>query len=163
MVVIIGCGNLNRQDDGVGIVVAQRLQWYFKEHPNPDVRVYDAGTNGMEVMFQARQANILILIDASVSGSQPGTIFKLPGSEVANRLPPSYSLHNFRWDHALYAGQQIFKGSFPKEVTVYLIEAADTMFGLELTVPVQQAAEKVCAYIQDEVSKIVPLHESTPR
>ena len=122
MVVIIGCGNLNRKDDGVGIVVAQRLQSHFRENPIPEVRVYDAGTGGMEIMFQARHASSLILIDASVSGTEPGTIFKLPGSEVANRPPPSYSLHSFRWDHALYAGQKIFGDSFPDEVTVYLVE-----------------------------------------
>ncbi|GJL66700.1 MAG: peptidase M52 [Nitrospirales bacterium] len=161
MLVIIGCGNLNRNDDGVGIVVAQRLQAYLREHPQADVRVYDAGTGGMEVMFQARDASRLIIIDAAVTGSDPGTIYKVPGSEVINRTPPGYSLHNFRWDHALYAGQQIFGSSFPKEVTVYLVEAADTLFGLELTVPVKQAAEKVFGHVMGEVRQHASLHEST--
>jgi hydrogenase maturation protease len=161
MFVIIGCGNLNRNDDGVGIVLAQRLQSYFKDHPHAEVRVYDAGTGGMEVMFQARHAGRLILIDASDTGSVPGTIFKVPGSEVTNRPPPSYSLHNFRWDHALYVGQQIFGGSFPKDVTVYLIEVSDTLLGLELSAPVKQAAETVFGHIMDEVRQHVPLHEST--
>ncbi len=160
MLVIIGCGNLNRSDDGVGIVVVQRLQAYFRDHPNAAVRVYDAGTGGMEVMFQAREASRLILLDAAVTGSAPGSIFKLPGNEVINRPPPSYSLHNFRWDHALYAGQLVFGSSFPKNVTVYLVEAADTMFGLELTVPVKQAAEKVFGHIMDEVKQHVSFHES---
>lgn len=161
MLVIIGCGNLNRTDDGVGVVVAKRLQTCFQEYPHPDVRVYDAGTGGMEVMFQARHAQALILIDASVSGSAPGTMFKLPGHEVRHRPPPSYSLHNFRWDHALYAGRQIFGNSFPDEVTVYLIEASDTSFGLELSPPVKEAADRLVGHIINEVKKIVPLHEAT--
>ncbi|MGP0591969.1 hydrogenase maturation protease [Nitrospira sp. T9] len=161
MLVIIGCGNLNRRDDGVGIVVAQRLQDYFRDHPHAAVQVYDAGTGGMEVMFQARDASRIIIIDAAVTGSASGTIFKVPGSEVINRPPSGYSLHNFRWDHALYAGQQIFGSSFPKDVTVYLVEAEDTSFGLELTAPVKQGVEKVFGHIRDEVRRHVLRHEST--
>lgn len=161
MLTIIGCGNLSRKDDGVGIVVAQQLQAYFREQPNAQVQVYDAGTGGIDVMFQARHASSLLLIDACVSGSVPGTIFKVPGHELANCPIPSYSMHNFRWDHALYAGRQIFGDSFPKDVTVYLIEASDTSFGLELSFAVRQAAETVCDYIRDEVKQLIPLHEST--
>ncbi len=151
MQVIIGCGNLNRRDDGVGVVIAQHLQTFFSEHPQPNVHVFDAGTGGMDVMFHARGARSLIIIDACVSGSDPGAIFKLGGDEVINRPSPSYSLHDFRWDHALYAGQQIFKEEFPKDVTVYLIEAADTSFGLELTHPVAQAIEAVCKHVRAQV------------
>ena len=75
MLTIIGCGNLNRSDDGVGVVIAQRLQQYLVAHPDPNVQVYDCGTAGMEVMFQARGTQQLIILDASVTGSQPGAIF----------------------------------------------------------------------------------------
>ena len=151
MHVIIGCGNLNRRDDGVGVVIAQRLQVFFSEHPQPNIHVFDAGTGGMEVMFQARGARSLVIIDACVSGSDPGAIFKLGGDEVTNRPGPSYSLHDFRWDHALYAGQQIFKEDFPKDVTVYLVEAADTSFGFELTHHVAKSVETVCGHIRTQV------------
>lgn len=163
MLVIIGCGNLNRKDDGVGVIVAQQLQSYFRIHPNPDVQVYDAGTGGMEIMFQARHAKGLILIDACVSGSEPGTIFKLPGKKVMNRQPPSYSLHNFRWDHALDAGKQIFGDSFPDDIVVYLIEASDITFGLELTPPVSRAAEIVVGHVKEDVREreMVPIYEAT--
>lgn len=56
-ITIIGCGNLNRSDDAVGVIVAQRLQQYLAEYPHPHVQVYDCGTAGMEVMFQAEAAN----------------------------------------------------------------------------------------------------------
>ena len=150
MLVVIGCGNFNCQDDGVGVVVAQKLQTYFSKKPQPTVQVFDAGTAGIDVMFQARGAQSLIIIDACVSGSEPGTVFTLSGKEIANRPCPSYSLHDFRWDHALYAGQQIFKDEFPKDVTVYLIEAADTSFGIELTPCVSHAVETVCQKILNQ-------------
>jgi hydrogenase maturation protease len=140
---IIGCGNANRTDDGVGVFVAQALQKRLRAVPCEGVRVFDAGTAGMEVMFQARGSSQLVLIDASSSQSEPGAIFRVPGDQLDIDYEPVFSLHDFRWDHALAAGRKIFRDQFPADVTVYLIEAASLDFGLELTAPVQVAAAKV--------------------
>lgn len=152
MLTIIGCGNLNRSDDGVGVVIAQRLQQYLAEHPNPNVRVYDCGTAGMEVMFQARGSKQLIILDASATGSEPGAIFKVPSSELEALPEPSYSLHDFRWDHALAVGRKIFREDFPEDVTVYLIEAESLDFGLELTSVVERSAQRV---FQELISSLI--------
>ena len=147
MLTIIGCGNLNRCDDGVGVIVAQRLQRYLAENPQDKVRVFDCGTGGIDVMFQARGSTSLIIIDASSSGSEPGAVYQVPG-EVLEELPEtSYTLHDFRWHHAIAAGRKIFKQDFPNEVTVYLIEAENLDFGLELSFPVQRAVDIVTAEI----------------
>lgn len=150
---IIGCGNLNRSDDAVGVIIAQRLQQYLAQYPHPHMRVYDCGTAGMEVMFQARGTQKLIIIDASSTGSEPGAVFKVPGKELEALPEPSYNLHDFRWDHALAAGRKIFKEDFPQEVTVYLIEAENLDFGLELSSVVQHSAnlvfEEITAIIRE--------------
>ncbi len=143
MLTIIGCGNLNRSDDAVGVIIAQRLQQYLAANPQPDVRVYDCGTAGMEVMFKARGSKTLIIIDASSTNSEPGAIFKVPGEELEALPEPSYNLHDFRWDHALAAGRKIFANEFPEDVTVYLIEAANLDLGLELSPIVKSAADLV--------------------
>ncbi|SRR5579883_1272441 len=151
MLTIIGCGNLNRSDDAVGVIIVQRLQQYLMEHPHRDVRVYDCGTAGIEVMFQARGSTQLIIIDASSTGSEPGAVFKVPGKELAALPEPSCGLHDFRWDHALAAGRKIFKDDFPQDVTVYLIEAETLHLGLELSNAVKHSADLVFA----EVSNII--------
>lgn len=148
MLTVIGCGNSNRCDDGVGVFVAQSLQAYLRQRPRDNVRVFDAGTGGMDVMFQARGAHKLIIVDAAQTGSEPGAIYKVPGEELAAEREPSYSLHDFRWDHALAAGRKIFRDSFPADVSVYLIESASLDLGLELSDLVRDAAEKVIADIQ---------------
>jgi hydrogenase maturation protease len=145
MLTIIGCGNLNRNDDAVGVIIAQRLQQYLAQNPHPQVRVFDCGTAGMEVMFQARGSEKLIILDASCTDSEPGAIFKVPGKELEALPEPSYNLHDFRWDHALAAGRKIFKDDFPQDVTVYLIEAANLDFGLDLSPAVQHSADLVLA------------------
>jgi hydrogenase maturation protease len=149
MLTVIGCGNTNRSDDGVGVYVAQSLLSWLQAHPHSKVRVFDAGTGGMEVMFQARGASKLVIIDASNTGSEPGAIYEVPGDELSAEREPSYSLHDFRWDHALYAGRRIFREDFPRDVTVFLIEAATLELGLGLTPAVQTSAEIVTRRIQE--------------
>ncbi|RUR73914.1 hydrogenase maturation protease [Chlorogloeopsis fritschii PCC 9212] len=147
MLTIIGCGNLNRSDDAIGVIIAQRLQQYLAAYPHSHVQVYDCGTAGMEVMFQARGSKQLIIIDASATGSEAGAVFKVPGKELEALPEPSYNLHDFRWDHALAAGRKIFENDFPQEVIVYLIEAANLDFGWELSPAVKHSADLVFAEI----------------
>lgn len=151
MLTIIGCGNLNRSDDSVGVVIAQRLQQFLAEHPCLHVRVYDCGTAGMEVMFQARGSQSLVIIDACKTGSEPGAVFKVPSSELETLPEPSYNLHDFRWDHALAAGRKIFKDDFPEDVTIYLIEAENLAFGFELSSPVKNSADIVFGEITSTI------------
>lgn len=142
MLTIIGCGNSNRTDDGAGVYVAQQLQNFLKSQNKQNVKVFDAGTGGIDVMFQARGSSRLIIIDASQTGSEAGTIYQVPGEELEREREVSYSLHDFRWDDALYAGRKIFREDFPKEVTVFLIEAESLGYGLELNPKVKVSAEK---------------------
>lgn len=152
MLTIIGCGNLNRCDDAVGVIIAQKLQKIFKNKKLADLNIYDCGTAGMEVMFQARGSKKLIIIDACSTDSEPGTIYKVPGKELEELPEASYSLHDFRWDHALAAGRKIFKEDFPNDVTVYLIEAENLGLGLEISPSLENSVEKVIQSIKEEIN-----------
>ena len=54
-----------------------------------------------------------------------------------------FTLHGLRWDHALYAGCQMFGDGFVDRTEVILIEADSLDFGLALSAPVQSAAQRV--------------------
>lgn len=149
MLTIIGCGNPNRRDDGVGVVVAQRLRERLAGREG--VRVFDCGTAGMEVMFGARGSTHLVVVDACRSGSEPGSVFRVPGSELAQDHSPTFSLHDFRWDHALAAGRRIFADDFPERVDVFLVEAEDLGFGTSMTARVAAAVDAVVAQILELV------------
>lgn len=149
--VVIGCGNLNRCDDGAGVRVIQQLRLSFADALPGGVTLFDAGTAGIEVMFRARGATGLIVIDACRSGSDAGAVFRLPGSEIDTAHQPAYSLHDFRWDHAVHAGRRIFGADFPADLTVYLIEAGSLELGTELTLPVSRAVDTVCGHIATHI------------
>ncbi|PWJ93836.1 MULTISPECIES: hydrogenase maturation protease [Mesorhizobium] len=146
MIIVIGCGNLNRQDDGVGIEVIRALR--HRNLEGPDVKLLDAGTDGMSVMFAARGCTSLIVVDASKTGVTPGAIHEVPGTVLERPYVPGLNLHDFRWDAALYAGRQIFREEFPTDVTVFLIEAAELGFGIGLSHDVAASAEQVSRRIE---------------
>jgi hydrogenase maturation protease len=150
-IAIIACGNPNRRDDGVGAEVLRLLR-ADDACSCGDVSLLDAGTDGMSVMFAARGCRTLIIIDASSSGSEPGAIFHVPGAELEQPPRDSYTLHDFRWDHALFAGRKIFREQFPTDVTVFLIEAEHLDFGIGLSDKVVAAAVTVATRIREIVA-----------
>lgn len=139
--VIIGCGNLLRGDDGVGPVLIRHLL----ERGLPlDTRVVDGGTAGVDVGFAMRGAQQVVLIDACVTGAQPGTIFRVPGERLA-QLPPlgALHMHAFCWDHALAFARWLLKDEYPQHITVYLIEAETLEYGMALSPAVSAAMHRV--------------------
>lgn len=138
---IIGCGNLLRGDDAVGPVLIRRM---WDRGLPADVHCADGGTGGMDVAFQMRGVPHVILVDACTSGSEPGSIFELPGEEV-EQLPPltGIHLHAFRWDHALAFGRWLLKDDYPKKITVYLIEGASFRVGEPISSAVDLAINRL--------------------
>ncbi|MFC5994646.1 hydrogenase maturation protease [Pseudonocardia hispaniensis] len=147
-VLIVGCGNLLRGDDGVGPILIRHL---WERGIPDDARIVDGGTAGMDVAFQMRGAQRVVIIDASATGAAPGTIYRVPGAELAD-LPPLQGLHthSFRWDHALAFARWALGEDCPDDVTVFLIEAGGVEPGAELTEPVREAMEKVITLIEKE-------------
>lgn len=139
--VVIGCGNLIRGDDAVGGLLIREL--WTRGVPD-EVRMVDGGTAGMDVAFQMRGAERVVIIDAAVTGVEPGTVYRVPGEELED-LPDLTGLHthSFRWDHSIAFGRWLLGPEMPNDVTVFLIEAAQTDHGADLSEPVRKAMYRV--------------------
>ena len=156
-VLVVGCGNLLRGDDGVGPVLVGHL-W---DRGVPEgARLVDGGTAGMDVAFQMRGAERVVIIDASATGAAPGTIYRLPGDELAD-LPPLQGLHthSFRWDHAIPFARWALGDACPTDITVFLIEAANVALGTDLSEPVRAAMEQVIDLVERDY--FAPLRPTT--
>lgn len=146
--VVIGCGNILRGDDAVGPTLIRHL-WAEGDIPD-EVTLVDGGTAGMDVAFKMRGAAHVVLIDAAQTGADPGTIYRIPGSEI-EELPALEALHShsFRWDHALAFGHWLLGDQYPEEVTVFLVEIANTEPGADLTEPVAASMLDVGRHVRD--------------
>lgn len=145
---VVGCGNLLRGDDGVGPILIRHL---WEGGVPDDVRLVDGGTAGMDVAFQMRGARRVVIIDAASTGEKSGTVYKVPGPAV-EELPPLAGLHthSFRWDNALAFARWLLGDGYPKDVTVYLIEATGFEPGAPLSAPVERAMHEVIDLIRAE-------------
>jgi hydrogenase maturation protease len=143
-IVVLGCGNPNRSDDGVGPKVIDLLR--MADLPQ-GVRLFDVGTDGMTAMYRARGATHLVIVDAQVPGRAPGAIYEVPGEVLAAPPAKGSGLHEFRWDHALYAGHRIYGAAFPGTVVVFLIEAERLDLGLTLSPAVEASAAAVAGRV----------------
>lgn len=138
---MIGCGNLLRGDDAVGPVLVRRL---LDRGLPKGTEVADGGTSGMDVAFRMRGADRVVIVDAASTGGDPGSLYRLAGTDVET-LPPleQLNLHSFRWDHALAFGRWLLKDEYPADVVVYLVEAAGFGFGDPLTPVVEAAMDRL--------------------
>ncbi len=160
-VLVVGCGNLLRGDDGVGPVLIRHL---WDRGVPAGAKLVDGGTAGMDVGFQMRGAQRVVIVDACVSQGAdrplPGTVYRVPGEELTE-LPPLQGLHthSFRWDHAIPFARWALGDACPTDITVFLIEADDMTMGAELSEPVSTGMERVIDLIERDF--LAPLRPRT--
>lgn len=136
--VVIGCGNPLRGDDGAGPELVRRLT----ERGLPaGVRCVDAGTAGIDAVLEMRGATEVILVDACRSESPPGTLHDIPGDALVNRPAGGIDIHAVRWDHALALARDLFGEDQPRRVMACLVEAASFEPGAPLSPAVDRAVD----------------------
>ena len=143
---VMGCGNILRGDDAVGPVLIRHL---FTRGVPGGVRLVDGGTAGMDVAFGMRGAARVVIVDASATGAEPGTIYRVPAQELSELAPiDGLHTHNFRWDHALSFSSWLLGPHKPTDVTVFLVEAGQLEPGSQLSAPVASAMRTVMGLIE---------------
>ena len=148
---VLGMGNPILSDDGVGLLVADRL----RESPLPqDVEVALSVVGGLRLLELVRGFTRVIIIDAlrspAESGRHPGEVHRYEAKDFKGGHRYG-SAHSIGLDTALEIGHKLGY-DMPGEVTVFAIEAEDVeTFGEELSPPVAAAAERVFALVREEV------------
>jgi len=148
---VLGMGNPILSDDGVGLLVADRL----RESPLPqDVEVALSEVGGLRLLELVRGFTRVIIIDAlrspAESGRHPGEVHRYEAKDFKGGHRYG-SAHSIGLDTALEIGHKL-GFDMPGEVTVFAIEAEDVeTFGEELSPPVAAAAERVFALVREEV------------
>jgi hydrogenase maturation protease len=140
---VIGVGNAWRGDDAVGLLVARRL----KEDRLPRVSVVECRGTLTAVREAWKDAAGVIVVDAVVSGSRPGTIYRFNalGAGVPVELSRSSSSHGWGVAEALALGRVLQE--LPPWLIIYGIEGQN--FG-----PGQEVSQEVAAAIPEAARRI---------
>jgi hydrogenase maturation protease len=148
---IICCGNLYSSDDAVGLHAA----WRLKELNLPDgVQVIEAGTPGLNLLDLWEETEKVIIVDAVMSGSDPGTIHQFDGAALPPRDMLPLCLHGFNVVDAIEMARKL--GSLPAELRIIGIEIlTEEAYYEGLSPQVAAAVPAVCDKVLEEAEKML--------
>jgi hydrogenase maturation protease len=143
---VIGVGNPDRGDDAAGLDVVRALEGRLPH----DVDIVENHGSLNELMTAMEQTDCAILIDATQSGAEPGTIHEF---DAANEtLPIGYfrcSTHAFGVAEAIELSRTL--GNLPRMLLVFGIEGRDFSPGARLSGGIREAVEKTSSLVVDQI------------
>ncbi|MGX5845135.1 HyaD/HybD family hydrogenase maturation endopeptidase [Mesorhizobium sp. ArgA1] len=109
-VLVLGIGNLLWADEGFGIRAVEAFHRRFED--DPAISVVDGGTQGIYLVQNIRETDILVVFDAVDYQLAPGTMKFVEGDDVPNFLGiKKMSLHQTGFQEVLAMAQMM--GDYP--------------------------------------------------
>lgn len=165
---VVGVGNDDRGDDGLGPLAARllaatlasrRAEGRARERADPPPGLEVVPWTGDPLGLLDRWAGFdrLVLIDAVVSGAAPGAIRRF-GPDAPFAHSAEASTHGLGLAEALALGRAL--GRLPSRIEVWGIEAVEFAAGAPLTPAVAEAVLALVARLGEELDEVAP--ESAP-
>jgi hydrogenase maturation protease len=140
---IIGCGNRERSDDGAGILVAERLR---ELGIKAETRIGEA----LDLMEAWNGADDVILVDAVLTGAPVGTVQAWDGREPLASVRTNASTHGLGVAEAIELAHVLDR--LPTRLRVYGIEGRRFEPRAEISPEVRCAIEEVVRRIMADLS-----------
>ena len=135
--VIIGLGSPLLSDDRVGLCVAQQLA--VRLAGRVDVEVREDYRGGLDLMESLAGFGRAIIVDAIITGAEPGTIHRLSPEDIPTQK--TATAHDVNLPTALELGRRMGVALPPADaVVLFGIEAADVLTFAEQCTPAVEAA-----------------------
>ena len=145
---VIGIGNADRGDDGVGHEVIRLLSG----RAPPDVALLRLSGEATLLLDRLQDADAAYVIDAAASGAAPGTVHRF--DVAAGALPVG---HEATCSHGLGLAQAIELAraldALPRRCVVYAIEGQGFTIGAPLASAVARAATSVAEQLLCELMR----------
>jgi hydrogenase maturation protease len=136
IVLLAGMGNPDCGDDAVGVAVVRNLRGRLPAN----VRVEELRDDALRLASLAAECSRIVLVDAIVSGSRPGTVRRFAGPDLAGfRSHRPCSTHSLRATQALRLASVLGEGR--PEVVLVGVEWSCFEPGTPMTREVRAAIE----------------------
>lgn len=149
-VLVLGIGNLLWADEGFGVRAVEAFQQRY--HTPRNVRVLDGGTQGVYLVQEVRDADLLVVFDAIDYGLAPGTLKLIEGDAVPKYLGvKKVSLHQTGFQEVLALAEML--GDYPQQMLLVGVQPAEIEdFGgslrPEVKAQIEPALRQAAAYLQ---------------
>jgi len=129
---ILGVGCILYTDEGFGIRVMEKMKerYVFPDH----VSLVDGGVLGLNLLGVISEADILIVVDAIRNNGAPGSLYRLEGDDIPERVRAKNSLHQVDFLEALTMCRALDKvphtiivGVEPKDIDTLSIDMTDVV------------------------------------
>ena len=90
-VLILGVGNILLRDEGFGVAAVQYLADSYQWPDN--VRLQEGATQGLLLMSELEDCDLLVVLDVVLGGKEPGTVYLLENEDLSRSLSFQGSMH----------------------------------------------------------------------
>ncbi len=144
---VIGIGNLDRGDDGVGRLIARKL----RDRAPADLMIVEENGEAAALIERFAAAEALWIIDAGSTGAPSGTIQRFDvAAAPLPKLAAVVSTHGFGLGEAIELARRL--GRLPLPAIVYTVELESCAIGTALTPAVAASIDgvitRLCAEIE---------------
>jgi hydrogenase maturation protease len=112
----------------------------------------DGGTSTNEVMGELEGLDLLVIVDAVVTGAAPGTLVRLEGSQIPAAFSNKLSPHQHGINDLL--ATLTFMGRAPKRVVLHGVIPQKIELGLELSPEIAAIVPALVANVVAEVERV---------
>ena len=147
---ILGVGCTLYTDEGFGVRVIETLDERY-EFPD-NVAVVDGGVLGINLLGYIAQADQLIVVDAIRNKGLPGTLYRLEGDAIPERIRLKNSVHQIDFLEALTLCQALDK--VPQTVIVGIEPEDIETLGVELTPTTHSKMDQVIDMVLVELDRL---------
>ncbi len=149
---IICLGNPLRRDDGIGLVLLDRLIEKSSQFPE-EFEFIDGGTGGMGLLHIFSRFDIVVLIDAVNLNCKPGKskFFKL--SDILTKKEKNTNFtHVPDFLNVLELAKSL--GELPEMVFIFGIQPNDTSYGCDLTIELSKKTDMIFKELLNKLKSI---------
>lgn len=146
-ILILGLGNILLKDEGIGVFVAQKL---MEESLPQNVEVIDGGTMGINLIYYIEGRKKIIVIDAVMADSAPGTLYRFTEKELEKNTGMLFSAHDINFVDVLK--NLSFISKLPEEIIFIGIKPAEISEGLGLTPLIENKIPQIIELVKKEIA-----------
>lgn len=138
--VIIGIGNPNFRDDGVGLKIAEKFEGVVDT-----VTLLNIGFNLIDSLLEYDRA---VIVDGVKTGKEPGSIIEFDINFWGNVY--ASGTHNFSIFEIIRIGYSVFPDEMPKEIKIIGVEVEDVeTLSRDCSPSVESAIPKAISIIKE--------------
>lgn len=146
---VIGIGNVLRRDDGVGIIILEKISRLCRDH---GIDILDFGTASFDLIHKFELYQKVLIIDAAKCGLLPGELM------IFNLSKAKYIIENNMTSTHEIGLKSLFelvnRFGLKTEIIIAGVETEDQSFGEGLSDPVRKGLpviiDKISEYIKNE-------------